>query len=242
MKKAARWRWHLAGVLAVLALLPAQSWGLTIFQAHFNGSLLTAEGQAPAVAENVQFAPGRCATQGIMVTDETKLQYPALGNVSLYQGTFSVWIKPVGWRGGVPPKTRYIFNWNPVKTNKQNAIQFVQNGRQTVNVLLRGDDGSYLQPCARPSLVFSDGVWVHLAAAWSAFDRVLQLYVNGKLVEEKRRDEPLTVGQTGELFSIGGVGAYSVDGIIDEVVISDRCLTPEELMAQFRKPIAAYSD
>ncbi len=232
----------LAGALITVAVLPAQCWGLTIFQTHFNGSLETAEGQQPTAAEGIQFVRGRCGTQGLMVTGETTLQYPAMGNISLYQGTYYIWVKPVGWRGGPDDNVRDILYWRQKKTNKQNFLGLVQNARNTVNVLLRADQGPYLQAMTRPANVFQDGKWVQIAAAWSVFTGVLQLYINGQLVDEVRAAEPLVIGPTGETFLIGGRSAYPLDSVIDEVVISDQCHSRQQIMAELRKPIAAYSD
>ena len=241
MNRLTIWRSSLAGATIALSLLPVQGWGLTIFQAHFNGALVTNEEQEPLVAENVAFAPGRCGTQGIFVTDETKLLYPAKGNISLYQGTIGMWVRPVGWRGGVPAKTRYLFDWRQEKTNKVNYLALVQNGSSTVNVHLRDHSGNTMIAMTRPSNVFQDQTWVHLASAWSAFTGTIRLYVNGQLLDERGSSEPLVIGPADEAISIGSIGAYSVDGIIDEVVISDRCLDENEVMTEVRKPIAAYS-
>ncbi len=236
------WRVVLVGAVIALSLIPVQCRALTVFQAHFNGELVTTEGQEPLVAEKVAFAPGRCGTQGIFVTDETKLHYAATGNISLYQGTVGMWIRPVGWRGGVPKKTRYLLDWRQEKTNKENYLALVQNGNSTVNVHLRDQNGNTIIAMTRPSNVFQDQTWVHLAAAWSAFTGTIRLYVNGQLLDERSSSEPLVIGPTGEAIRIGSIGAYSVDGIIDEVVISDRFLGEDEVMAEVRKGIVAYSE
>jgi len=236
------WRLLLVGAVIALSLVPAQCRALTVFQAHFNGELATTEGQEPLVAENVAFAPGRCGTQGIFVTDDTQLRYPARGNISLYQGTVGMWVRPIGWRGGVPKKTRYLLDWRQEKTNKENYLGLVQNGSSTVNVHLRDQNRKIIIAMTRPSNVFQDQTWVHLAAAWSAFTGTIRLYVNGQLLDERSSSEPLVIGPTGAAFRIGSIGAYSVDGIIDEVVISDRFLDEDEIMAEVRKPIAAYAD
>ena len=242
MSRLTIWRSLLVGAAVALSLLPAQCRALTIFQAHFNGELVTTEGQVPLLAENVEFAPGRCGTQGIMVTDETKLQYPARGNISLYQGTVGMWVRPVGWRGGVPKKTRFLLDWRQEKTNKENYLGFVQNGSSTVNVHVRDQNRQIMIAMTSPSSVFGDQTWVHLAAAWSAFTSTIRLYVNGQLLDERSSSEPVVIGPTGEAIRLGSIGAYSVDGIIDEVVISDQFLEQDEVMAEARKPIAAYSE
>ena len=241
MRIAMTWRSLLVGPLIALSLIPVQCWGLTVFQAHFNGELATTEGQEPLVAENVRFAPGRCGTQGIFVTDETQLHYPAKGNISLYQGTVGMWIRPVGWRGGVPEKTRYLLDWRQEKTNKENYLALVQNSRWTVNVQLRDQKRKIIIAMTKPSNVFQDWTWVHLAAAWSAFTGTIRLYVNGQLLDEQSSSEPLVIGPTGEAIRIGSIGAYSVDGVIDELVISDRFLGEDQVMAEVRKGIVAYS-
>lgn len=230
---------HVA-VAVVLLSATAPGIALTVFQAHFNGDTVTTEGQQPAQAEGISYAPGRCGTQGLAVSQQTRLCYPAPGNISLYQGTVMVWCRPLGWRGGVDESTRWVFLWQPEKTNKANMIGLVQNRTSTVNVHLR--DAVPLSLCAmtKPALVFQDGRWVHIAAAWSAFEGVLRLFVNGRMVDESRADGPLQVGATGPLLQIGGSGPTALDGVIDEFVVSDKLLDEAGVLAEMRKPIAEY--
>jgi len=211
-----------------------------VFQAHFNGDPLTTERQPPAEAEALSYAPGRCGTLGLIVGDSTALAYPAPGNISLYQGTAMVWCKPVGWRGGVDDATRWIFLWQPEKANKVNMIGLVQNRTSTVNVHLRDAVPTSLAAMTKPALVFQDGQWVHIAAAWSAFQGVLRLFVDGRLVDESRTTPPLHIGQTGPLLRIGGSHATAFGGVIDEVVVSDKCLDETGVRDEMRKPISAY--
>lgn len=230
---------HLA-VAVMLLSAAAPGIALTVFQAHFNADTLTTEGQQPAQAEGISYAPGRCGTQGLAVSEQTRLCYPAPGNISLYQGTAMVWCKPVGWRGGVDDATRWVFLWQPEKTNKVNMIGLVQNRTSTVNVHLRDATETPLAAMTRPALVFQDGQWVHVAAAWSAFAGVLRLFVNGRMVDESRADAPLQVGATGPLLQIGGSGPTALAGVIDEFVVSDKLLDEAGVLGEMRKPIAEY--
>ncbi|HCU35525.1 MAG TPA: hypothetical protein DGT21_08720 [Armatimonadetes bacterium] len=229
-------------VAVALLLLTAAGPGLclTVFQAQFNGNVVTTEGQQPAEAEGLFYARGRCGTLGLVVGESTALAYPAPGNISLYQGTAMVWCRPVGWRGGVDDATRWVFLWQPEKTNKVNMIGLVQNRTSTVNVHLRDAVPTSLAAMTKPALVFQDGQWVHIAAAWSAFQGVLRLFVNGTLVDESRAASPLQVGETGALLRIGGSGATSLGGVIDEFVVSDKCLDETGVRDEMRKPISAY--
>lgn len=229
-------------VAVALLLLTAAGPGLclTVFQAQFNGDTVTTEGQQPVEADGISYAPGRCGTLGLAVGESAALAYPAPGNISLYQGTAMVWCKPIGWRGGVDDATRWVFLWQPENTNKVNMIGLVQNRTSTVNVHLRDAAPTSLAAMTKPALVFQDGQWVHIAAAWSAFQGVLRLFVNGQVVDESRAGAPLQVGDTGPLLRIGGSGATSLGGVIDEFVVSDKFLDANGVMAEMRKPIAAY--
>ena len=229
-------------VAAALLLLTAAGPGhcLTVFQAQFNGDPLTTERQQPAEAEGLSYALGRCGTLGLVVGENSVLAYPAPGNISLYQGTAMVWCKPVGWRGGVDDATRWVFLWQPGNTNKQNIIGLVQNRTSTVNVHLRDAIPASLVAMTKPALVFQDGQWVHIAAAWSAFEGVLRLFVNGRMVDESRAGAALKVGDTGPLLRIGGSGATAFDGVMDEFVVSDKFLDEAGILDEMRKPISAY--
>ena len=115
-------------VLALLGLVVTPALALTTFRAHLNGTLDGRDGEAPTQARGIEYAPGRCGTRGIMVTADTILAYPARGNISIYQGTFSMWIKPEGWRGGPDSEVRDILHWRPQETNKRNYLGIVKNG------------------------------------------------------------------------------------------------------------------
>ncbi len=217
-------------------------WALTIFRAHFNGALTSTEGQAPTVAEGVEYAPGRCGTSGIRFSEQTKLEYVSRGNISLYQGSFSVWIKPDGWRGGEDNNSRFVLNWTPLKTNKINMIGFVQNRTNSVNVHIRDASGVSLVATARPASVFQADTWVHLGASWSMFEGVLRLFVNGRMADEVKSAAPMRPGETGPNFGIGGSAGSTIGGVLDEVMISDRFFGEGEILEELRRPIAAYSE
>jgi hypothetical protein len=233
-----------AAVLLLGLFVAVPCAGLTLFHAHFNGDTVTTEGGQPAIAEGIQFAPGRCGTQGLLVGDQTKLSYTAPGNASLYQGTAMVWCKPIGWRGGPDKATRWVWLWRPEKTNKASMIGLVQNSSSTVNVHMRDAEGASLCAMTRPANVFQDQTWVHLAAAWSAFEGVLRLFVNGREVDDSRLGAPLSINldEIGPTFSIGGTGPGALDAVMDEFVISDKFLEEDGVLREMRKPIAAYTE
>ena len=94
----------------------------------------------------------------------------------------------------------------------------------------------------KPANVFRQNEWVHIAAAWSVFTRRVTLFINGRLVDEAMTDEALNVAAVGETFSVGNRGPFPIEGVIDEIAISDHCLGADEILAEFRRPIADYRD
>lgn len=85
----------------------------------------------------------------------------------------------------------------------------------------------------------TDGAWHHVAATYERPN--FKLYIDGELDAEQAPDtEP---DSTGSPLYIGGcdIGNYWMTGIIDEVVLYDRALSPEELSELIQEGIATVT-
>lgn len=74
-----------------------------------------------------------------------------------------------------------------------------------------------------------DGVWQHLAATWDGSE--MNMYLNGIPAGSKKHEGPYIASGKGDFFKIGyikaGVGSVILD--VDEVVIYNRVLSPQEI-------------
>jgi hypothetical protein len=79
--------------------------------------------------------------------------------------------------------------------------------------------------------------WSHVAAVYSDAGNSVRLYVNGNEVLSATETGSLTVN--GETLRIGiGYSSEAFAGLIDEVRIWDRALTPAEIQADMNRPVA----
>ena len=77
------------------------------------------------------------------------------------------------------------------------------------------------------------GEWVHVIATHD--NRVMRLYLNGRLVGSL--DRPGALVSSGNRLCLGayspGDPAHAFQGVLDEVRLYDRALTPEEVAARY---------
>ncbi|MEW6752184.1 MAG: LamG domain-containing protein [Candidatus Latescibacterota bacterium] len=88
------------------------------------------------------------------------------------------------------------------------------------------------------------GIWIHVAGVYDGAH--MRLYVNGELDGELPLRGPITSDHLGRGTVIGGYAGWNSDegsgwmtGLIDEVRIWEVARTPEQLMADMRRPVEA---
>jgi len=107
----------------------------------------------------------------------------------------------------------------------------------TLSVIIVGDDGTLLR--LDSTFTLNTGEWYHVAATWDT--ESLRLYINGSENNSRTNtvgpvrvtDGRLIIGaQLAELYN-GTYGHVGFDGVIDEVAVYSRVLTPQEILAHF---------
>lgn len=84
------------------------------------------------------------------------------------------------------------------------------------------------------------GEWVHVAGTYDG--KLLRLYVNGAEDAGAELKAPLSVEASPlQCFVGSGAGGYRFDGVIDEVRILSRALTPDELRERYQSGLAALA-
>jgi len=205
-----------------------------VFYAPLDGALDAAEGvggTAGTPEGDPEFAEGRVG-QGLVVGDlegSTGVWYPAPGNFSLQRGSMSMWVQPVNWRGDATGN-RLFFNGRPDPAGifcfyKYNNVTWGLTALIDPDGTPRGKTIVY-----SPIKDWEPGQWHHIACTWQQHEGVA-LYVDGKRVEYKSgsaiSDDPV---QATMRFG----GSWDKDGnrtVLDEIMIFDRMLGPEEIAA-----------
>lgn len=232
-------------VLVLCPLASAQSLppGL-IFHATFDGDLQAqfARGDTAATPEgHPQFADGYRG-QGLVVGDldgSAGVKYPVAGNFDLERGTLSLWVQPLNWDGDTRCYRLLFRAW------LAQGGQFLLYRNTTADTPL----WLYLEPgdaphgrawVKAPLRDWQPGQWHHVAVTWCRFEG-MAIYVDGELKQH--------LGQVGGLYGplqseMMFGGDWEKKGgrtVIDEAMIFDRMLSPQEiaLLADRTDPLPA---
>jgi len=207
---------------------------------HFNGDLTGEVGEKPVTAEGIRFGTGRVGTRGLIVSKGTKLSYPTAGNLDVCEGTFCLWIRPSGWIGATDRQTRDILFMKASRSWQRDLFGLGKNRHYSVCFTITDRAGKHWQVYVKPSEVFAGDQWVHVAIGWRLHTGTMRLYVNGLRRKCLENDAPIALDRKPTVFSLGNCGGFPIDATIDELAVYARCLGDAQVLAEYRKPIAAY--
>lgn len=228
-------------VFVVLAIVsPVCSRGEVLLQCHFNDNAVGVGGETPKEGRGLKFVEGRVGTPGLHATRETFLSFETAGNLNLHEGTFSLWMKPLGWHGSTDKQVRDILFLRVPAYWDRNAFCVGKNYQYSVCVTFWDDAKKPWQVYVRPDEVFIEDQWVHLAVTWRLSEGSLTLYANGVPKKTLAARALINIAEVAPTFSVGNRADYPLEAVLDELTIWDTCLSPEEVLADFRKPIAEY--
>jgi hypothetical protein len=174
-------------------------------------------------------------------------EYSTDGNVLPNEGTVAFYFKP-SW-AGTDETSRYFFFWPGLRNesagvNKPNSLalrtelareRMAPNSRGEPNLWFWYDDRGGENNTVRTSIAhWQADRWVHVAATWK--HGAMALYFDGELANRQPLRGPIT--EPGRSFFAGASrnGAFSCDGVIDELCIYGRALGPDEIGLLTRKP------
>ena len=212
--------------LTVFTANALQSDTNTLLLLHFNSSLAGVAGEAPTQSSGLSFAPS-VAGNGLRVTNGSQLHYAAAGNINATNGTLEFWIKP-DWNGN-DGQGRVGLRWGD-----GGGMLFFKDGGDYWRSIANRYGASGGKPEVGVSLNVSSewhsNQWHHAAFTWS--HQSLKLYVDGQL-----RNTAAINGLPGVNASTFQIGADSttsyLDAVLDELRISDRERTAEEIQQSF---------
>jgi len=225
-----RYRWLVNGSQVAAGDVP-QSLLLSL-----DNSLLSSDGQAPALSQGLTFTTGRFG-QAVQLSrlDESRLAYPSAGNVDPNEGSLELWIKlsqdlDSGTYQGYPRLFSYSIDDEHELYVEVNAGRIILTSRNA---------GSYYGTWPEPPGWLA-GEWHHLAASWSAAANQLAVYYDCAPVATA--DYPALAGSVGS-FNLGSTADGGVtDAVLDDVRLSRRALTADEIALTCSRGSAAPND
>jgi len=208
-----------------------------------------------------RIAPGKGISGGALeavdvLPDNGRIFFPAKGNIGYkkggWSGTLSVWINH-------DPDTELKTGFcDPVQITQKGAgngaIWFDYNDAKPNRNLRMGTFpaiGEGRAPISESREAFSPMVWVdkpgfkvgdwhHVALVWRNFDTgkndaSAALYIDGMLMGEIKKDYPISMDW--DLDRTGIYIAVSYIGLMDELALFNRALTPEEIGVLRSQPV-----
>ena len=207
----------------------------TLLLIRFDDSLSGVAGEAPASTQGVTFAQGLVGPAG-HVGSPGYVHYSKTDNVLATAGTIEFWIRP-DWNGN-EFTTRAFFevgdNFNDgtlLSIDGGNNLRFIQWGDdpETPTVEHNVEKGLAVSGAA-----WTAGNWYHVAATWNGASRTMTFYVNGQSVSSRLDGVSISDFSTAHL-TVGAEthGGTSAEAAFDELRVSGRALTADEIEADF---------
>lgn len=220
----------LPAVLFLFPTMPTMRAQNVIFEAGFNNTLQSAEGERPVNTSGSSFASG-VADQGILVEEGDILQYDLSNNIMAHQGSVTLWVNP-NWTPGEVLHRIIVVESSPVfelHVDESASLVFAMFSDQIETRVAAGHVGDW-----------KAGDWHFLTFNWGA--DYIEVYVDGIRITEAGVgfEIPAFGPGTFHIGSLGGMNTF--DGILDEVKIYDAPLTSAQVSQQYETALSNFSD
>jgi len=207
---------------------------------HFDGNANGVNGETPALAQNLAYAPGKWGSCLALPTNGL-LQFSTANHLSLNEGTIEMWVAlPVDSTNPVySAHDHVLFQY---RSPNGDFMQIDQSG--TTQILYAGGLVNGQWESAYGSLGsmsgWNAGDWHHLAFTYSSTLSVMSLYVDGVLTAANNEGHYIAPDAGGGSFAIGGdLYGNDADYFIDELRISGRMADAAEIAARARRSSAS---
>lgn len=205
----------------------------TLLLLRANGDALGVDGETPVSAGGLAYADG-VAGQGLDLLPGAQLHYAAAGNIGAAAGTIEFWLKP-HWNGN-DGQGHVALAWGT-----WGGVLVVKDGADNLRLIINrwSDHGLPERGAGYNVGGWTAGQWHHCAFTWDNAE--VRCYADGVL----RSGEAVgfTLPSPGNAtFQVGAEGTgEALDGVIDELRISDVARTAAEIEASYLAGLAASS-
>lgn len=188
--------------------------------------------------------------KGVIISKNSALSYPAQNAFFEKEGTIEMWVNPKWWGAStgywtlvdvINEKGQSIFEFRRAynRQTKRDSLQLIFHRPPGASTLWETESGAQ---------VFEDNNWYHLAVTWQVASEP-KLYVNGQALSFSSKDQGKNEGIKSTLEGKIYLGqrrssssSFSVGAILDEVRISNRARTAEEIAASYNQSSALSTD
>ncbi len=211
---------------------------------HFENTAAGANGEIPAGASGVGYAPGRFG-QALALSHPGRLTYARANNLSLDEGTWEMW---VAFRadGDDPIYTDPSGRWHVLlfyeAANGDDLYIALDNdsGVLYAGGSVNGQWQSAYHSVAATTRHWQAGEWHHVAFTYSASGNFMRFYIDGRLVADTNEGHYWPPAATGSTFSVGGTPWNVAAHVwLDGVRISGRVADAAEIAARARRDAPA---
>jgi hypothetical protein len=215
----------------------------TLLLLRFDGDGVGVGGEEPAASAGTSYVSGLVG-DAVQTGVPGYVRYATTDNIDAGQGTIEFWLRP-NWDGDQDTIPRAFFE---VGENFDDGLLLSIDGANNLRFIRWGDDPDtptiehhVERGLAASAADATAGTWYHIAATWDDATREMLLYVDGALVAY-RLDGVQIAGLSTALMTVGAEsnGASPADASFDELRISNRALTPDEILTDFYAGIGAY--
>ena len=199
---------------------------------HYDNSLTSTSGVAPAQSTGVSFAAGKFG-QAVTLAANGTLAYPQGGNLSFQDGTIEMWVSP-----------RYDGSNALYVTAPQVVFQYFWGANGDQLVLAEGTSGGgpyffggaagiYAGAAAAAGISgisgWKVGEWHHLAFTYSVSQSRVRLYVDGQLAQEGDGAINFPSNPSADFTIAGDSFGHASNFAVDEVRITNNEMAAAEI-------------
>jgi len=151
---------------------------------HFDNSLNSTSGIAPAQSSETSLVPGKFGS-ALAISAGGILSYPAAGNISFGDGTIELWIAPT--RSGTDPiYSQYDHTLFRYTAANGDQLVFSESAEEGPYSFYAGTiiSGTFTGVGGIQMSSLNAGVWHHVAFTYSQANARLRLYLDGLLIDE----------------------------------------------------------
>jgi hypothetical protein len=207
---------------------------------HFDGTANGVNGETPALAQNISYAPGKWGSCLALPTNG-RLQFSTTNNLFLNQGTIEMWValRADATNPVYSVRDHVLFQYS---SPNGDFMQIDQSG--SGQILYAGGDvnGQWESAYGSAGTMsgWKAGDWHHLAFTFSSTLNIMSFYVDGVLTAANNEGHYYAPNAGGGSFAIGGdVWGNDAYYFIDELRISGRMADAAEIAARARRTDAS---
>ena len=203
---------------------------------RFDDNAVGTSGELPTAQVGTSYASG-LVNQAVNIGSSGYLRYDLANNLESQAGTVEFWIRP-NWDGD-SNTTRVFFE---AGDNFNNGMLLSIDGANNLRLIQWGDDQrtpgeteiNVERGISASGAQWQQGEWHHVAATWDSEKGNYALYIDGLQID--RKIDGVQIGAfSSSYLSVGADinGASPANASFDEVRVSTRVRTPEEIAAAY---------